>query len=493
MRADIGEWPADDLPEGWTWSEFGDFFDDVTSSTRKVPTSKYLPAGKHRVIDQSSGTQSGWTDDDALVHPCPPPVVTFGDHTRFVRLVEHPFVQGADGMKVLRPRFDARFAYYAMEAIKLPDKGYSRHFSYLRASRFPLPPLPEQRRIVAKLDELRVRSRKAREALDSVPALLDKLKQSVLAAAFRGDLTAEWRAAQPPGSVEPASVLLDRIRAERRKRWEQANPKKKYVEPEPMDTEGLPELPEGWCWGSLREMASFANGDRGKNYPNVSEYVEHGIPFINTGHIRPDGTLSSDSMHFITREKFNELGGGKIQSGDLVYCLRGATLGKTAFVVPYVEGAIASSLVIIRPHSLDYAKYLYYFLTGPLGREEIGKYDNGSAQPNLAAASVAQYLLPIPPSREMKALCSVLDEVLVAGMTRATGIKRLCTTIDQLDQSILAKAFRGELVPQDPNDEPAEYLLARIRAESGAGGGTNGRRGRKANVADAPIPLDSGE
>lgn len=99
----------------------------------------------------------------------------------------------------------------------------------------------------------------------------------------------------------------------------------------------------------LKDIVSFYNGDRGKNYPNKSEYVEDGVPWLNTGQIMPDGSLSLRKMNFISREKFDSLGGGKIQPGDLVFCLRGATIGKTAFVSPYEIGAVASSLMIIRP------------------------------------------------------------------------------------------------------------------------------------------------
>ena len=83
-----------------------------------------------------------------------------------------------------------------------------------------LPPLNEQKRIVARIEELQARSRRAREALEAIPDLLDQLRQSILAAAFRGDLTKEWRERHP--NVEPATELLKRIRAERRKRWEEA-------------------------------------------------------------------------------------------------------------------------------------------------------------------------------------------------------------------------------------------------------------------------------
>src|SRR5262245_51568360 len=128
---------------------------------------------------------------------------------------------------------------------------------------FPLPPLGEQRRIVAKIEALQERSQRAREALAEVGPLLEQFRQSVLAAAFRGDLTADWRAAHP--DIEPASELLHRIRAERRRQWEQAelakyeaqgqkpprNWQDKYEEPEMGYDSDLPELPAGWLWCQL--------------------------------------------------------------------------------------------------------------------------------------------------------------------------------------------------------------------------------------------------
>jgi type I restriction enzyme S subunit len=137
-----------------------------------------------------------------------------------------------------------------------------------------VPPLNEQRRIVAKLEALQSHSRRAREALDAVPPLLEKLRQSILAAAFRGDLTKDWRAQNP--NPEPASVLLARIRTERRQKWEagelaklkaKGKPpasdswKAKYKEPEALDTTGLSELPDGWCWARASEAFGWASGD----------------------------------------------------------------------------------------------------------------------------------------------------------------------------------------------------------------------------------------
>lgn len=136
--------------------------------------------------------------------------------------------------------------------------------SVLRTLSVPVPAHAEQDRVVAHLDACFDRTKRAKAALDDVPALVERLRQSILAAAFRGDLTADWRDENP--DVEPASELLKRIRIERRRRWEEAELAKmiakgkapkddrwkaKYEEPEPVDESGLPELPEGWCWTTI--------------------------------------------------------------------------------------------------------------------------------------------------------------------------------------------------------------------------------------------------
>jgi type I restriction enzyme S subunit len=172
------------------------------------------------------------------------------------------------------------------------------------------------------------------------------------------------------------------------------------------------ELPIGWHWASLGHVSKLINGDRSKNYPNKNEYVPQGVPWINTGHIEPDGTLSLEFMHYITRKKFDSLRSGKVRPGDLVYCLRGATLGKTAIITQFDEGAVASSLVIIRLSERVNPRFAYRFLTSPLGREQIFQFDNGSAQPNLSANSVKKYWMPLPPLAEQHRIVSKVDQLM---------------------------------------------------------------------------------
>ncbi|MDP3245036.1 MAG: restriction endonuclease subunit S [bacterium] len=201
----------------------------------------------------------------------------------------------------------------------------------------------------------------------------------------------------------------------------------------------------GWAEKRLGDVCKFENGDRGKNYPNRNEYVESGIPWINTGHIQPDGTLSTDEMNFITREKYDSLRSGKIQSGDLVYCLRGATLGKTALVAPLTEGAVASSLVILRPSSLLEGRFLYFFLTSTLGQGLIKGFENGAAQPNLGAKSVAKYPVSLPQISEQRKIADSLIELREQTQRLARLYERKLAALEALKKSLLHQAFTGQL------------------------------------------------
>jgi type I restriction enzyme S subunit len=192
----------------------------------------------------------------------------------------------------------------------------------------------------------------------------------------------------------------------------------------------------------LGQVSSLINGDRSKNYPNKAEYVHEGVPWINTGHIEPDGTLSIDSMHYITRKKFDSLRSGKVRPWDLVYCLRGATLGKTAIITQFEEGAVASSLVIIRLSPVVDPRFAYRFLTGPLGREQIFQFDNGSAQPNLSANNVKKYWMPLPPLAEQRRIVAKVDQLMALvdqleaqlAASRATAANLMEALVSELTQ-----------------------------------------------------------
>ncbi len=144
----------------------------------------------------------------------------------------------------------------------------------------------------------------------------------------------------------------------------------------------------------LINLCKFINGDRGKNYPSGTDIVEEGIPFINAGHLNQN-RIDFEDMNYITEERYELLNSGKVQKDDILYCLRGS-LGKKALV--HIEkGAIASSLVILRPNvEMIIPSFLLYSLEQPYILEQMKKANNGSSQPNLSAQSVKEYEVILP-------------------------------------------------------------------------------------------------
>ena len=187
---------------------------------------------------------------------------------------------------------------------------------FLEQAIIPIAPLEEQSRIVCKLDHLLSRHRGAKDALTSVPPLIDRLRQSILSAAFRGDLTADWRARNP--DVAPADKLLERIRDERRRRWEEAELarltakgkepvdgdwRKRYVPPPRISSSALPSLPSGWVWSSLGELTEIGTGAT----PHRSEprYWDGGaIPWITSRMLNAEAVDKADE--FVTSSAFEE-------------------------------------------------------------------------------------------------------------------------------------------------------------------------------------------
>lgn len=146
----------------------------------------------------------------------------------------------------------------------------------------------------------------------------------------------------------------------------------------------------------LSSIIKFENGDRGKNYPSKKYQLGVGIPFINAGDLSLDGEITQKGMVYISKDRFNLLGAGKIELDDILFCLRGS-LGKCALNKTYKQGAIASSLVIMRPEKKKILpKYLLAYLRSGLIKELIRNTASGTAQPNLSAKTVSNYEIPLP-------------------------------------------------------------------------------------------------
>lgn len=188
---------------------FEDVFADESGGNIKTPQSEYQSSGRFPVVDQGKALIAGYVDDEECLCGNSRPAIVFGDHTRCVKYVEFPFCMGADGVKVLRPKIEAnlKYLYYYLKQVRLPDAGYDRHYKYLKRIEVVLPPLSEQIRIVAVLDQVDALRVMRKEAL----AQLDGLTKSVFIEMF-GDTVANpkgWSKKVVGELLENAEVFVD--------------------------------------------------------------------------------------------------------------------------------------------------------------------------------------------------------------------------------------------------------------------------------------------
>lgn len=204
--------------------------------------------------------------------------------------------------------------------------------------------------------------------------------------------------------------------------------------------EWIGQIPEHWDVEPIKYRVTFHNGDRGENYPTKSELQSEGIPFINAGHLEGDG-LNMANMDYISEEKYRIMGGVKLRSGDILYCLRGS-VGKNA-IVDMNQGTVASSLVAIRSVRIS-AEYLYYCLNSHI--EEVQRYwwDNGTAQPNLSADNLGKYKICIPPVEEQKAIVKYLNNICSQIDNLIIGKKKQLSTIQQHKKSLIYEYVTGK-------------------------------------------------
>ena len=189
-----------------------------------------------------------------------------------------------------------------------------------------------------------------------------------------------------------------------------------------------------WEQRKVGDYCDMFNGDRSVKYPSAQDMGADGIPFINAGDLE-DGRVKLSSANKITREKYDDLGGAKLQLGDIVYCLRG-TLGKNAYIDNFDEGTVASSLVAIRPKNID-GRYLFHVFNSDIEYRQRVVHDEGAAQPNLSAKSVSEFLMPVPDIDEQKKLSSFFDHL----NHLITLHQRKCDKLKNVKKSMLEKMF----------------------------------------------------
>lgn len=316
--------------------------------------------------------------------------------------------------------------------------------SKLAALHIPIAPRQEQNRIVARLDGSISRSTRARHELDLVPKLIDRYKQAILSKAFSGELTADWRsqnACDAAQFMKATGIGISTHLASKR-------------------------LPKGWYWAQAGQVSLIKSGIAlGKRRPQNTELTE--LPYLRVANVQRGWlNLSAVKTTSVTKREAEAL---YLQTGDILMNEGGDRdkLGRGWIWEGQVEQCIHQNHVFrLRPKSRNInSRYISYYAN------EFGQryfLDEGKQTTNLASISMSKVsALPIPFCRpeEMDLIVERI-EVAFSWLDKiATEHSRADHLLPKLEQAILAKAFRGELIPQDPNDEPASVLLERIRAE----------------------------
>ncbi|WP_276784151.1 restriction endonuclease subunit S [Thalassolituus oleivorans] len=226
-----------------------------------------------------------------------------------------------------------------------------------------------------------------------------------------------------------------------------------------------------WPMVKLGDVCKLINGDRGKNYPSKDALFSEGIPFINAGNLQNDLSIKCSGANFISEERFDLLSNGKVQMGDILFCLRGS-LGKFAIVDESIlRGAIASSLVIIRPkNQLDHDFLKNYLRSSSCGKE-IERFENGAAQPNLSAKDLKEFEIPLPPLAEQQRIAAILD--------KADAIRRKRQQAIQLADNFLRAVFLDMF--GDPVTNPKGWSLKKLeKLASKIGSGATPKGGKEA-------------
>ena len=292
----------------------------------------------------------------------------------------------------------------------LPD-GHRREYESINSTGTS----PEQKRIVEKLDSLLAQVDTIQQRLNNLPDIIKRFRQSVLAAAVSGKLTEQWR--------EFKEVKIEK------------------------DV-------------SIEELC--ANSFYGPRF-SKDDYSDDGIPTIRTTDMTKNGgiKITASTPRIVVPEQKMELFG--IRKDDLLITRTGS-IGTMAIFKGDYPAIPSAYLIRFRFNERVKVQFLYMFLTSPLGLEQMGLGTTAITQPNINAKSIKSIKLDLPCIEEQTEIVRLVEQYFALADTLEKNLANAKQRVDNLTQSILAKAFRGELVPQDPNDEPADKLLARIKA-----------------------------
>ncbi|WP_053364944.1 restriction endonuclease subunit S [Bacillus sp. FJAT-27245] len=407
------------IRENWIEIEYKKVVNKVSTSKHKIKQKDYLTKGLYPVIDQGQEIVGGYTDDKSKLLECDLPVLVFGDHTKIVKLINFNFAPGADGTKVLEPKSIVipKFLFYVTQTLvmKIKDKGYARHYQHIEKHKFFLFPLPEQRAIVDKIDQLFSKLDNSISNLKNAKEKLEIYRQAVLKKAFEGELT---------------------------------------------NTNNIK-------WITLGEVCSDVE------YGTSSKSDNEGlIPVLRMGNIQ-NGKIDWEDLKYTSNKE--EIEKYRLYKEDVLFNRTNSPehVGKTAIFKGEREAIFAGYLIRINyDKDVVNGDYLNYFLNCHIAKIYGNKVKSfGVNQSNINGTKLKGYPFPKTTLDEQTKIVYEIETRLSVCDKIIANIEQDLERAEALRQSILNKAFEGKLLSEEeiedcrrePDWEPADKLLERIK------------------------------
>lgn len=376
------------LPEGWESKVFEKCLEKVQRAT-KIPKKKFLDKGSYPIISQESDFINGYWNDVSDVLEIEKPVVIFGDHTKIVKYVDFPFVQGADGVKVLQPidNIDARFFYYQLQSISLADLGYARHYRLLKQETVVIPPLETQKQIVAVLDN-------AFAAIDVANANIEK-------------------------NLQNAKELFESYL-------------QKVFENNTHGSESV----------TLNSICDLIVDCEHKTAPTQ----ETGYPSIRTPNIG-HGELILDGVKKVSEKTYKEWTRRAVpEAGDLILA-REAPAGNIAIIPKNLKVCLGQRTVLIRPKKdFVFSKYIAFLTLSKDVQKRLLSHSKGVTVGHINMKDIRAFnIYNLPNINKQREVTDEIDEVLSQAKKIEYCFQKKRVNIEELKKSILQKAFAGKL------------------------------------------------
>ena len=484
----------------WVVCDFNTIIDNISTANYKIKQKDYISDGQIPVVDQGQELIGGYYNQNDNIIPVELPVIVFGDHTKCLKFINFNFIPGADGTKVLKVNkliFD-KFIYYILKVLvfKIQDKGYARHFQFLQKEEIPLPPLPEQRAIVKKIEALFSSLDAGIADLKKAQEQLKIYRQAVLKKAFEGELTKEWRKKQT--DLPSAEELLKQIEEEREKYynqqiedwkhavtlWEENG--KEGIKPKKLTKIDLSKndfldseiLPSSWKLVQISEVLKFltdyhANGGYEILRDNVELLDEQDYALM----IRATNFEKKDFTHdvkYISESAYNFLSKTKLYGGEILFGKIG-NAGRS-YLMPYLNRSCSLAMNLFSLTTYINNKYLFYHLKNNKQIGEVNSYVKGVGNPTIDKKSIRSIHISLCSLEEQSQIVKEIEARLSVCDAVEKQIQDSLAQAEALRQSILKKAFEGRLLSEEeltlckqaPDYEPASVLLAKIKAEKEA-------------------------